>query len=79
MRFRRQERITTGSLKRFQEPVGLESGRPYPIDILEHQEEGNRLCPVEIKSGSTAAGDTIEGLKWWCGLAGNAAGSQTLV
>jgi predicted AAA+ superfamily ATPase len=47
------------------------------IDLL--IEEGNRLYPVEIKSGSTVAADMLAGLQGWMDLAGPAAHSPTLI
>jgi hypothetical protein len=47
------------------------------IDLL--IEEGNALCPVEIKSGSTVAADMFAGLKRWMELAKEAARSPILV
>ena len=32
---------------------------------------GDRLVPVEIKSGLTVAADSVDALRWWTGLPGN--------
>ena len=42
-------------------------------------EEGGTLFPVEIKSGSTVAGDMFGSLAWWGTLAGGEGGEPTLV
>ena len=49
----------------------------HEIDLI--IEDSGALYPVEIKSGSTAAGDVFRGLKWWTHLAGRKANSPTLV
>ncbi|MBU2623717.1 MAG: ATP-binding protein [Proteobacteria bacterium] len=49
----------------------------HEIDLI--IEESGALFPVEIKSGSTVAGDMFRGLKWWTHLAGRTASSPTLV
>ena len=49
----------------------------HEIDLI--IEDGGALYPVEIKSGSTTAGDMFRGLKWWTDLAGRTASSPTLV
>lgn len=47
------------------------------IDILIDQ--GERLAPVEVKSGKTVAADFFAALRKWSALAGAAAGPATLV
>ena len=49
----------------------------HEVDLL--IEEGGSLFPVEIKSGSTVAGDMFGSLAWWTALAGGEAGEPTLV
>jgi uncharacterized protein len=49
----------------------------HEIDLI--IEESGALFPVEIKSGSTAAGDMFKELTWWTHLAGRTASSPTLV
>jgi hypothetical protein len=49
----------------------------HEIDLI--IEDSGALYPVEIKSGSTAAGHMFRGLKWWTNLAGRKANSPTLV
>lgn len=41
----------------------------HEIDIL--IDLGDRLVPVEVKSGVTVPSDALDGLKWWTGLSGN--------
>lgn len=47
------------------------------VDLIIEQE--NRLTPVEIKSGRTLTHESFKGLQKWCTLAGNTAGSPTLI
>ena len=47
------------------------------VDVL--IEQGDRLRPVEIKSGSTFRVDFLRGLHRWAGLAGKVSVSPTLV
>lgn len=47
------------------------------IDVV--VEHGQRLLPVEIKSGSTVAPDWFDGLQRWCDLAGDVAETPYLV
>jgi len=49
----------------------------HEIDLI--IEESGTLLPVEIKSGSTVAGDMFNWLKWWIHLAGGTARSPTLI
>ncbi|MCK5798932.1 MAG: ATP-binding protein [Deltaproteobacteria bacterium] len=41
----------------------------HEVDVL--IDLGDRLLPIEVKSGSTLASDTIDGLRWWTGLPAN--------
>ena len=41
----------------------------HEIDIL--VDLGERLLPIEVKSGLTVTPDAIAGLRWWTGLKGN--------
>jgi hypothetical protein len=41
----------------------------HEIDVV--VDLGDRLLPVEVKSGITVASDALDGLRWWTGLAGN--------
>ena len=47
------------------------------IDVV--AEHGQRLLPVEIKSGSTVASDWFMSLRKWCDLAGDVAETPYLV
>jgi len=56
------------------------TGREAPVffwrDATGHELDclidlGDRLLPVEVKSGLTVAGDAVDGLRWWTGLPGN--------
>jgi len=56
------------------------AGREAPVffwrDATGHELDclidlGDRLLPVEVKSGLTVAGDAVDGLRWWTGLPGN--------
>ncbi len=47
------------------------------IDIV--AEQGNKLVPIEIKSGKTIANDFFTGLEKWCSLAGDKAQGPTLI
>jgi len=49
----------------------------HEVDLV--IEEGGTLFPVEIKSGSTVAGDMFGSLAWWGTLAGGEGGEPTLV
>ena len=40
---------------------------------------GDRLLPIEVKSGMTVVPDTVAGLRWWLDLPGNAAEHGVLV
>ncbi|MBI3447506.1 MAG: ATP-binding protein [Acidobacteria bacterium] len=40
---------------------------------------GDRLLPVEVKSGLTVAADAVDALRWWTGLPGNRNKRGTLV
>jgi uncharacterized protein len=41
----------------------------HEIDLL--VDLGDRLLPVEVKSGMTVSTDMVDGLRWWTGLPGN--------
>ena len=41
----------------------------HELDIL--LDLGDRLLPVEVKSGLTVSPDTVNGLRWWTGLPAN--------
>jgi predicted AAA+ superfamily ATPase len=41
----------------------------HEVDVL--VDLGDRLVPVEVKSGLTVAPDAADGLRWWTGLPGN--------
>ncbi len=47
------------------------------VDVL--AEQGERLIPVEIKSGRTVTADFFSALNKWCGLAGEISGAAHLV
>ena len=47
------------------------------VDLL--IEQGNRLIPIEIKSGRTLTYEAFTGLQKWCALAGNKAGAPALI
>ena len=49
----------------------------HEIDLL--IDAGDRLCPVEIKSGQTLDGSALDPLRWWTRLAGTEPGNATLV
>ena len=49
----------------------------HEIDVL--VDLGDRLLPVEVKSGLTVASDALDGLRWWTGLPGNRNKSGVLV
>jgi predicted AAA+ superfamily ATPase len=49
----------------------------HEVDLL--IEEGGVLYPIEIKSGRTVVPEALGSLHWWSKLAGDAAGSATLV
>ena len=47
------------------------------VDVI--IEEGDRLLPIEIKSGATAASDFADSLRRWSDLAGDAAGEPYVI
>ncbi|MDA0838322.1 MAG: ATP-binding protein [Planctomycetota bacterium] len=47
------------------------------VDVI--YEDGNRLYPIEIKSGSTFRGDFLKGLHRWTKLAGESSGPPCLI
>jgi uncharacterized protein len=49
----------------------------HEMDIL--VDLGDRQVPVEVKSGATVAGDFLDALRYWRGLAGDAAAPAALV
>jgi len=49
----------------------------HEIDLI--VEDGDRLFPVEIKSGQTVAANMFDTLKWWCRQAGRPHNAATLV
>jgi predicted AAA+ superfamily ATPase len=49
----------------------------HEVDVL--IERGEKLVPIEIKSGQTLAGDSFDGLHYWLKLAGKNAGPAALV
>ena len=49
----------------------------HELDIL--LDLGDRLLPVEVKSGLTVSPDAVDGLRWWTGLPGNRTKGGVLV
>ena len=49
----------------------------HEVDVIVDQ--GDRLRPIEVKSGATIASDWLENLRRWIDLAGPAASNPTLV
>jgi len=49
----------------------------HEIDIL--VDFGDRLLPIEVKSGLTLGADAGDGLRWWLELPGNDNADGTLV
>lgn len=49
----------------------------HEVDLL--VEESATLHPVEIKAGQTVSTGMLDGLRWWCGLAGRPSAEATLV
>lgn len=49
----------------------------HEVDLL--LDEGERLRPIEIKSGQTIGSEHFDGLRTWQGFAGEAAGPPTLI
>jgi uncharacterized protein len=49
----------------------------HEVDVI--IEEGQKLVPVEIKSGRTIASDYTRSLDWWRGVAGEEAGPARLI
>jgi len=49
----------------------------HEIDIL--IDLGERLVPIEVKSGVTVPSDALDGLKWWTGLPANDTSGGVLV
>lgn len=47
------------------------------VDLI--VEQGNRLMPIEIKSGKTLSRDSFTGLNRWCALAGDVAREPALI
>jgi hypothetical protein len=41
----------------------------HEIDLL--LDLGDRLLPIEVKSGMTVSPDMVDGLRWWTALPGN--------
>ena len=41
----------------------------HEIDLL--VDLGDRLLPIEVKSGLTVPPDAVDGLRWWTNLPGN--------
>ena len=49
----------------------------HEVDLL--IEEAQELFPVEIKSSETISRDMLEGLEWWCRLAGRSPSTAALI
>ena len=49
----------------------------HEIDVL--LDLGDRLLPIEVKSGMTVSPDMVDGLRWWTGLPGNANRAGVLI
>jgi uncharacterized protein len=49
----------------------------HEIDIL--VDLGDRLLPIEVKSGITIPSDALDGLRWWTALPGNATQTGVIV
>ena len=41
----------------------------HEVDVL--IDTGNRIVPLEVKSGQTVAADAVDGLRWWTSIPGN--------
>jgi predicted AAA+ superfamily ATPase len=67
----RYNRGLRSNLNFWRDRAGLE------VDFL--VDDGERLCPVEAKSGATVTQDPFEALEAWRKLAGKAAGQATLL
>ncbi len=70
------ESFVVGEILKGFENLGREAPVFFWRDATGHELDaiidlGNRLLPVEVKSGLTVAADSADGLRWWTGLRGN--------
>ena len=70
------ESFVVGELAKGFENAGREAPLFFWRDATGHELDvvldlGDRLLPVEVKSGQTVATDAVDGLRWWTELPGN--------
>jgi uncharacterized protein len=70
------ESFVAGEIAKAFENQGREAPLFFWRDVTGHEidllvDTGDRLLPVEVRSGVTVASDSLDGLCWWTGLPGN--------
>ncbi len=78
------ESFVAGELVKAFEHAGLEAPLYHWRDATGHELDvlldlGDRLIPVEIKSGLTVPSDALDSLRWWTGIPGNSNKGGVLV